>query len=125
MVSRIKDCVQNHKENKAKNNDRIIIPADRFDEYWNDKIILERDLQKYINVSHLYDGIKRRVINDYCYSVINYLQHMYGSPLPIAGYNINHYKILLKIYEKHKNEYNLEFPSFPKEHLFKPIIPDN
>jgi hypothetical protein len=64
-----------------------------------------------------YDDIRCEVVQDYSCSVISILRHTYGSKLKVVQYSRRHYKLLLEFYEKHKEEYDLAFPSFPEEHL--------
>lgn len=111
--------------NSAKERERKIIPADRFEEYWTEREAVYRDLDKYRKLSYLYSGIEHRIVYSYFHSVKSFLEHIYGSPLPVRKYNIEHYNVLLDIYEKHKDEYGLAFPSFPEEHFVKKTVPDN
>ena len=113
------------KEEKIINKEMMIVPADRFEGYWADRKLVVEDLKKYNKVSGMYEDINRRIIDDYSYSTMSVLRHAYGSCIPVIKYNIEHYKTLLKIYEKHKDEYNLAYPSFPEEFLVRRIIPDN
>ena len=113
------------KEDKIRNKEMMIMPANRFEDYWANRKLIVEDLKKYNKVSGLYEDINRRIIDDYSYSAMSVLRHAYGSCIPVIKYNIEHYKTLLKIYEEHKDEYNLAYPSFPKEFLVRRIIPDN
>lgn len=109
-------------ENKIMNRHRIIIPDDKFDEYWEEKKLLDKDLEKYRRMSYTYNDDKRRIVNDYIYGVENIFQHAYGSPLPIKDYHIEDYEIVLKLYREHQKEYNLAYPSFTEEYLTHRII---
>lgn len=113
------------KEDKIRSREMMIIPANRFEGYWADRKLVVEDLKKYNKVSGMYEDINRRIIDDYSYSAMSVLRHAYGSCIPVIKYNIEHYKTLLKIYEEHKDEYNLAYPSFPEEFLVRRIIPDN
>ena len=113
------------KEDKIRNKEMMIIPANRFENYWTDRKLVVEDLKKYNKVSGMYECINRRIIDDYSYSSMSVLRHAYGSCIPVIKYNIEHYKTLLKIYEKHKDEYNLAYPSFPEEFIVRRIISDN
>lgn len=113
------------KENKIKDKEMKIIPASKFENYWADRQLVVKDLRKYNKVSCLYNDINRRIIDDYSYSALSVLRYAYGSSIPVIKYNIEHYKALLKIYEEHKDEYNLTYPSFPGKFLIKRIIPDD
>lgn len=97
---------------------RKIMPKEVFDKYWEEKVALDADLDKYRRMSYLYIDERRRLVNDYIYSTESVLQHMYGSPLPVKKYNIEDYRALMKLYNEHQNDYNLAYPSFPKEHLY-------
>lgn len=101
---------------------RLIIPAGVFDEYWKEKMALDADLEKYRKMSYVYSDDRRRLVNEYIYSAESVLQHMYGSPLPAKKYYIEDYKAVLELYDEHKSEYGLAYPSFPKEHLVLRII---
>ena len=113
------------KKYKVRNKEMKIIPASRFEDYWADRKLVVEDLKKYNKVSCLYKDINRRIIDDYSYSAISILRQAYGSCIPVIKYNIEHYETLLEIYEKHKDEYDLAYPSFPGEFLVRRIIPDN
>lgn len=112
-------------EDKIRNKEMKIIPANRFEDYWANRKLVVEDLNKYKEVSCLHKDINRRIIYDYSYSAISVLRHAYGSCIPVIKYNIEHYKVLLEIYKKHKDKYNLAYPSFPKEYLVKRTIPDD
>ena len=105
-------------ENKSlRNKEMQIIPRENFDAYWADLQLINNDLEKYRRISRMYDDIRCEVVQDYSCSVISILRHTYGSKLKIIQYSRRHYKLLLDLYEKHKEEYDLTFPSFPEEHL--------
>ena len=112
-------------EDKVKIEEMKIIPANRCNDYWADRKLIAKDLKKYNKVSGLYEDINRRIIDNYSYSAMSVLRHAYGSCIPVIKHNIEHYKTLLKIYEEHKDEYNLAYPSFPEEFLVRRIIPDD
>ena len=106
-------------EDKTRNKEMKIIPVCRFEDYWTDRKLIVDDLIKYNKVSYLCSDINRKIIDDYSYSAMSVLRHTYGSSIPVIKYDIEHYKVLLKIYEKYKDRYNLAYPSFPEEHLIK------
>ncbi len=98
---------------------QIIIPKDLFGEYLEQKQLLDMDLKQYVELSHICNSDERRIINEYMCSSLSIFQQMYGSPLPVKSYDAKDYHSLLEIYEKHQNEYNLAYPSFPEEYLWK------
>ena len=122
MAVVVRDNNKQHKNDRAIQRDKIIIPEGRFDEYLEQKELLDKDIKQYIMVSHMYNGDERRIINDYTYSALSVFQKMYGSPLPVKPYIIEDYRALLEIYETHQKEYNLAYPSFPEEHLQKSLL---
>ena len=102
---------------RVKERHKIIIPAELFDAYWDEKTALDVDLGKYRKMSYAYTNNRRRIVNEYMYSAESVLQNIYGSPLPVKKYYIEDYKTVLKLYDEHREEYDLVYPSFPKEFL--------
>jgi hypothetical protein len=114
----MKDRLSESKKDRAKDRYRTIIPDEKFNEYWEEKNVLDADLDKYRRMSYLYTDDKRRMVNDYIYSAESVVQNMYGSPLPVKKYHIEDYKALVELYKKHRSQYDLAYPSFPEEHLY-------
>jgi hypothetical protein len=111
---------------KAKERDRTIIPEEIFDEYWTEKEAIERQLRQYTKISKLYSDIQTcKIVDEYVYCVLRVIQHKYGSPLGVKLFGIDDYKTILKLYEQHKDEYDLTYPGFPEEHLVNQVrVPD-
>ena len=107
---------------KAKERDRAIIPEEVFDEYWTEKEAIEKQLKEYTKISILYSDIQtRKIVDEYVYCVLRLIQHKYGSQLEVKPLGIDDYKTILKLYEQHKDEYNLPYPGFPEEHIVSQV----
>lgn len=117
MAATVEGKIKHDKNDRAVKRDQMIIPEDRFEEYMERKQLVDRDIKQYIRLSNMYNGDERRIINDYIYSAFSVFQKMYGSPLPVKPYIIEDYRILLELYNKHKEDYNLAYPSFPEQYL--------
>ena len=104
-------------EDKVKTEEMKIIPANRFNDYWADRQLIVEDLRKYNKVYNLCSNVNRIIIDGYIYSVMSLLRHAYNGSFQVIKYNIEHYKALLKIYEKHKDRYGLAYPFFPEEYF--------
>lgn len=98
---------------------RITIPKDMFEEYLKDKEACDLDLKKYEDMSSAYQDDIKRVVAEFICCVKNALQYKYGSTLPIRYYSKRDYETLLKLYEKHKDEYDLEYPSLPEDFIVR------
>ena len=117
MKARLDSNAATDKVDRVKERHKIIIPAELFDTYWSEKTALDADLGKYIKMSYAYTDDRRRIINEYIYSAESVLQNIYGSPLPVKKLYIEDYKTVLKLYDEHRVEYDLAYPSFPEEYL--------
>lgn len=133
-------CASEEWRTKANERDRVIIHAEVFDDYLTEKEAICKELKKYTDISKLNSdsdalskpaylesaSIKtRKIVEEYVYCVLLVIQHKYGSPLGVKNFSIDNYKTILKLYEQHKNEYNLTYPGFPEELLVNQIrIPD-
>jgi len=111
---------------KAKERDRAIIPEEIFNEYWTEKEAIERQLRQYTKISKLYSDIQTcKIVDEYVYCVLRVIQHKYGSPLGVKLFGIDDYKTILKLYEQHKDKYDLTYPGYPEEHLVNQVrVPD-
>lgn len=125
-------CASEEWRTKANERDRVIIPAEVFDEYLTEKEAICKELKKYTDISKLNSDLDeissiktRKIIEEYVYCVLLVIQRKYGSPLGVKKLCIDDYKTILKLYEKYKNEYNLTYPGFPEELIVNQIkIPD-
>lgn len=117
MKDRLDSNVVANKVDRVKERHKVIIPAELFDAYWDEKIALDADLGKYRKMSYAYTDDRRRIVNEYIYSAESVLQNIYGSPLPVKKFYIEDYKTVLKLYDEHREDYDLAYPSFPEEFL--------
>lgn len=117
MADELEHGIKSQPITRTMERQRIIIPHDKFDEYWNQRKKLFVQLRKYDSMSSLYIDDSRRVIIDYIHVAESVLQHMFGSPLHPAKLSLRDYGILLQLYKKHEKEYGLKYPEVPDEFI--------
>lgn len=83
----------------------------------DDRTVVD-DLYKYEELSYVCDDVERKIIYDYSHSVMSLLLNMQDSSVPVKRYDIQDYDTLIRIYEQHKDEYDLAYPGFPEKYMY-------
>ncbi len=117
IVSKLVGNKREEKINKIRNKHIMMIPEGNLEEYWKERNLLCEELEKYRIMSDMYNDETCRIVNEYIYSAESLLQNAHGCPLPVQTYCSEDYKVLVGLYNKHRNKYNLTYPYIPEEHI--------
>lgn len=89
MKARLDSNAAADKVDRVRERHKIIILAELFDAYWDEKAALDADLGKYRKMSYAYTDDRRRIVNEYIYSAESVLQNIYGSLFRSRNFILN------------------------------------